>query len=294
MGSALQKLGLFRSQRNLCPLFHRDHFFFLLHLDVWFQIQKIRPPIHLFHHPTKENQAFKMESEDTSLWVFGYGSLCWNPGFTYGKSVIGSIQGFSRRFWQGNTTHRGVPGKPGREATLVEDSVEASTYGVAFQLLGESALEYLNKREVTLGGYATHITLFQPRDPTVAPFPVLLFVATPSNEHWLGKGPLDQIAHQVVHSSGNSGHNVEYVLKIAMWQRHFLPDIQDDHLYTLEHHIRNLVDKEKMDLKSLMGQELAFATSEQPTASDNDDLSRTPSKSRRTSGDFTSQVTQED
>jgi len=250
-----------------------------------------------------------MESEDTSLWVFGYGSLCWNPGFTYGKSVIGSINGFSRRFWQGNTTHRGVPGKPGRVATLVEDTSDTSTYGVAFQLLGESALEYLNKREVTLGGYATHITTFTPKvTSSMAPFPVLLFVATPSNEHWLGQGPLDQIARQVVHSSGDAGHNVEYVLKIALWMRHHLPEVGDDHLYLLEHHIRAIVDREGHDLKAMMGRELAFAAavesdddSEVSASSEEDDdhdvgdadESR-KSKSRRSSGDFSSNVAPDD
>ena len=48
---------------------------------------------------------------DNNLWVFGYGSLCWHPGFDYGDQVIGHIQGFARKFWQGNTTHRGTEEK---------------------------------------------------------------------------------------------------------------------------------------------------------------------------------------
>ena len=68
------------------------------------------------------------------------------------------------------------------------------TYGVAFQLLGEAALDYLNQREVQLGGYVSHITLFQPKDLSLPPFPVLLYVATPSNQHWLGPEKLDTIA----------------------------------------------------------------------------------------------------
>lgn len=48
---------------------------------------------------------------NTGLWIFGYGSLCWQPGFEYTNSITGYIRGYSRKFWQGNTTHRGTVSK---------------------------------------------------------------------------------------------------------------------------------------------------------------------------------------
>ena len=50
-----------------------------------------------------------MKTED--LWIFAYGSLCWQPGFEYEEMVVGHIKGWIRRFWQGNQVHRGTPEK---------------------------------------------------------------------------------------------------------------------------------------------------------------------------------------
>lgn len=49
--------------------------------------------------------------ERHEYWVFGYGSLCWNPGFDFKDSMVGYVQGFSRKFWQGNIAHRGTKEK---------------------------------------------------------------------------------------------------------------------------------------------------------------------------------------
>lgn len=65
--------------------------------------------------PKKTPKEDTMGSQDASrsLWVFGYGSLCWHPGFQHGASAVGHIEHYVRRFWQGNSTHRGIPGKVG-------------------------------------------------------------------------------------------------------------------------------------------------------------------------------------
>ena len=36
------------------------------------------------------------------LWVFGYGSLVWNPGFEFDEKIIGFIKDYRRVFDLGN------------------------------------------------------------------------------------------------------------------------------------------------------------------------------------------------
>ena len=46
-------------------------------------------------------------SLNQSLWIFGYGSLIWNPGFAFSTSRKAYAIGWARRMYQGNTYHRG-------------------------------------------------------------------------------------------------------------------------------------------------------------------------------------------
>lgn len=199
------------------------------------------------------NRVCNMEdrNSDNGLWVFGYGSLCWHPGFAYKKSSIGYVKGFARRFWQGNTTHRGTSEKPGRVATLVEDK-EGTVHGRAFQVLDGTAFPYLEKRECTLGGYISTISTFFSREDG-RKFPVIIYIATNQNEHWLGEAPLHAIANQISECAGPGGHNIEYLLRLAEFMHRYMPDANDEHLFTLELMVRSRIKEQNLCLTTLMG-----------------------------------------
>ncbi|CAG0894548.1 unnamed protein product [Darwinula stevensoni] len=193
----------------------------------------VLPPSSFFRlrHESR-SEGFVMSKKPQSLWVFGYGSLCWRPGFQFAQAKVGHVRGFSRRFWQGNTTHRGSPGKPGRVVTLVEDA-DGMVWGQAYELINEDALEYLNHREVVLGGYRSELTLFRSRDEGVE-FPVLVFLSVPGSPGWLGPASPRDVADQILTARGPSGHNAEYVLRLAHFLREVIPEDRDDHLFELE------------------------------------------------------------
>lgn len=56
-------------------------------------------------------------------------------------------------------------------------------------------------------------------------------------------------------SNGASGHNVEYVIRLAEWIRDQMPEVQDEHLFTLEKLIRVKVKQKKLCMGVLMKKE---------------------------------------
>jgi len=173
-----------------------------------------------------------MKNEE--VWIFAYGSLCWRPGFEYEEMVLGHVKGFVRKFWQGNTVHRGTVEKPGRVATLISES-HGETYGCAFRISetnSKKTLRYLENRETHLGGYDSKLTLFYPCDNSVKPVKVILYIALPGNVDWRGPGKLHDIADEVLQATGVCGSNIDYVTDLAAFLRS--NNFKDEHLFELE------------------------------------------------------------
>lgn len=176
-----------------------------------------------------------MQSDRDEAWIFGYGSLIWNPGFSFTQRKIGYIRGWARRFYQGSTDHRGVPGSPGRVVTLVADAT-AVCWGVAYHVTERSfgsVLSYLDRREQ--GGFQRHWVKFY----CGAPAPLssaCVYVAEGDNPEYLGPAPLPDMARQIRHATGPSGSNVEYLIRLADSLRAL--GVTDAHVFELERQVR--------------------------------------------------------
>lgn len=235
-------------------------------------------------------------ASSSGIWVFGYGSLVWNPGFDFVRSQVGYIRGYDRRFWQGNDKHRGTPDKIGRVATLVERD-EGQVWGRAFLLREDdesarASLNYLEERETRLGGYCTRFVQFRPRDPREEPFPALIYIATPNNKLYLGPAGTSRLADEIVAARGFCGANAEYVLKLASFMKQEVPDAWDDHLFALEAALRSRLNDTWELLEEMSSYEAPVSAGDwlaSVTSSDDEDEERKNGE-EAVAGDFVSNV----
>lgn len=172
------------------------------------------------------------------MWIFGYGSLVWKPGFDFEEVQTGYIQGWARRFWQGSTDHRGVPNAPGRVVTLVARQDEI-TWGRVYRIpVAKSAriLEVLDIREQ--GGYdRLHIPVYREGGVVVAE-EALVYRATEENPEFLGEDEVAKMAKQILGSVGPSGTNIEYLLELHDALK--MLNVQDQHIDDLVRAVRAL------------------------------------------------------
>lgn len=174
-----------------------------------------------------------MDDDARGPWIFGYGSLVWRPAFPFVERRAGFVRGFSRRFWQASTDHRGVPEDPGRVVTLVT-APAARCFGMAYRVApadADAVLAGLDHREQ--GGYRRVVVDVHVEPGATLPG-ALMYLATEDNESYVGPAPLAEIAARVRRCVGPSGPNREYVLRLAEALRALgAPPEEDEHVYAL-------------------------------------------------------------
>ena len=148
---------------------------------------------------------------DQDLWVFGYGSLIWRPGFAYLESVTARLHGYHRSLCIFSHVHRGTPERPGLVLGLDRGGV---CRGVAFRVAAAQAqatIAYLREREQATAVYLERrlpVKLADGRAVTA-----LLYVADRKHLQYAGRLPPEQILELVRHGVGASGENPDYVLQ---------------------------------------------------------------------------------
>jgi cation transport protein ChaC len=150
-------------------------------------------------------------SEAADLWVFGYGSLIWRPGFAFAENVGARLHGYHRSLCVFSHVHRGTPEQPGLVLGLDRGGV---CRGLAFRVLAEHAdetVDYLRAREQATAVYVEkHVTLRLDDDRQVR---ALVYVADRKHLQYAGKLPPEDLLRLVRQGRGQSGENPDYVLQ---------------------------------------------------------------------------------
>ena len=146
-------------------------------------------------------------------WVFGYGSLIWNPGFSYIRAEKALLRGAHRSLSIYSFRHRGTPERPGLVFGL---SRGGSCLGVAFE--GEQAgwpqvFDYLQEREQDRGVYREAWRKVTLADGTLVS--ALAYLVNEQHPQFAGRLGIDEQVRLVSRSTGESGRNTEYVRNTA-------------------------------------------------------------------------------
>ena len=120
------------------------------------------------------------------MWVFGYGSLLWNPGFEYADSQLATLAGYHRSFCMRSIHHRGTSEAPGLVLAL-DARQDAQCHGMAL-LVSEATqnqtLSYLRDRELISSAYVEKILTVSLADGSNVP--AVTYVVDPDHVQYCG------------------------------------------------------------------------------------------------------------
>ena len=149
------------------------------------------------------------------LWVFGYGSLIWDPGFPVAEAQVARLPDWHRSFCMRSIHHRGTPDRMGLVLAL-DRAAGAFCDGVAFRVTAgaeEQTLSALRARELISSAYREDwlpVTTRDGRDLTA-----LTYVIDPDHDQYCGGLSLTEQAGIIAQAVGGRGTNRDYLQQTA-------------------------------------------------------------------------------
>jgi len=160
---------------------------------------------------------------DGAVWVFGYGSLIWDPRFSFAERRKAVLPGHERRFSFWTMRSRGTPEMPG--LGLAIEPKLGKCEAIAFRLdpaTLDTDLEALWHREMAAGVY---VPVWRDVETDAGTVPALCFIANPAHTSYAGDLPLAQQVAAIARAAGTGGPCRDYLaLLVAALEEHDLFD----------------------------------------------------------------------
>lgn len=171
--------------------------------------------------------------EKGDVWVFGYGSLIWNPAFHFVEKRTARIHGYHRRFCLWSPLGRGTKESPGLMLALESGG---ACRGVVFRIEAravETELEVIWRREMFTGAYRPTWVQAWTRRGSV---PAITFVVNRDNARYAGRLSEEQVAARIATAEGPMGACRDYLFETV---RHLAElGIRDGRLEAMAHRVR--------------------------------------------------------
>jgi len=157
---------------------------------------------------TSIQEMLKGRNLGEGVWVFGYGSLMWNPDFKVEEKLSGSVTGYHRRLCLKSIVYRGTPDYHGLVFGLDQGE---SCQGMAFRIAPdnlETELQKVWEREMFA---ETYIPTWVNVETKLKNVSAITFVINTEHDHYVPDLELEEVAERVVRAEGKCGSCHDYV-----------------------------------------------------------------------------------
>lgn len=148
-------------------------------------------------------------------WVFGYGSLMWDPGFQPAETVKARLNGYARSFCLRSTHYRGTETSPGLVLGLDRNG-DADCSGLAMRIAHDKhdeVMAYLHAREMSTEAYIETIVTLALEDGREVE--ALTYTMRKDHDHYACNLSIAEQARIIATAQGRRGPNADYLFNTA-------------------------------------------------------------------------------